>query len=198
MPRDGDVAGREDRHPGRDVLSPAAIGVEQKKTIAALRHVDAEPDEADGAVAQIVTLPAALGDAGDAEQRAGNLAIARIAEPAVERAQGEDKPVPARWRQCRGIVTGVSAGQAAPETKRGGGANLEELVKRQEDSERSVSIVEMYTQRGATALDKTFGIIGGGAWLERHGGELKSGIGKLSRQPRQCDHARERLRRPEN
>jgi len=43
----------------RRVVTSAAIGIEQQKPIAAFHHVEAEPDQADCAVAQVVAFPAA-------------------------------------------------------------------------------------------------------------------------------------------
>src|SRR5712691_9386349 len=108
------------------------MGIEQQTPIAALHHVETEADEADRAIAQIVTFPAALGHVAGAEKRAGNLAVARVIEPTIEGAQGEDEPVSASLRQRGGIGTEVAAGQAAPEPDCGDRADLEQLVERQE------------------------------------------------------------------
>ena len=43
-------------------LLPTAVGVEQQRAIAAAHHAEAELDEADGAVAQVMALPGPPGD----------------------------------------------------------------------------------------------------------------------------------------
>ncbi len=53
-----------------------AIGIEKQMAISALAHLVAEPAEADGWVAQIVGLPAAIRNALGTEQDSGDFAIA--------------------------------------------------------------------------------------------------------------------------
>ncbi len=67
-------------------LLPPAVGVEQQRAIAAAHHPEAELDEADGTVAQIMALPGSPGDVWGGEQGGGDVAIAGILKPAVERA----------------------------------------------------------------------------------------------------------------
>ena len=74
-------------------LDPAAEGIEQQAAIAALHHRVAEAREPHGPIAKIVGFPAALGHAAGAEESLGDVAVARLLEPAIERAQGEDQAV---------------------------------------------------------------------------------------------------------
>ena len=71
--------------PGSE-LRAAAVGVEQQRAIAAAHHTEAELDEADGAVAQIMALPGSPGDVWRGEQGGGDVAIAGVLKAGVERA----------------------------------------------------------------------------------------------------------------
>jgi hypothetical protein len=175
------------------------MGVEQEKPVATVHHGETELDEADRAIAQIMTFPAAPGHGAGAEERGGNLAVARALEPPVERAQGEDEPVSASLRQRGGIGTGVAAGQAAPEPDRSGRADVEQLVERQENSRRfGTGFVDMYAKHGAVTFDEASGALGRQHSVEGQWRKPKSWISEVSRELCQSDHARQGMWRPED
>jgi len=109
--------------------------VEQKAAVAASHHRESKPDETAGLIAQLVRNPVALGDRGGVEEGCGDFGIGRALKPAVERAQGENEPVAPIGRENTEIGPGFSASCAAPQSERGGGADVEEPIKGQEDRE---------------------------------------------------------------
>lgn len=134
--------------------------MEQQEPIVALHHVEAEVDEANGARAEIVGFPTALGNVAGPEKNPSDFAVARVLKSPIESAQAEDESVAASLRQRSGIGTGLAAGQAAPETDRGDRANLEELIERQENRGRfGASLVDLYAQRRVATLDNPVGVV---------------------------------------
>jgi hypothetical protein len=152
--------------------------MEQQAPIAALHHAKTEADEADRAIPEIMAFPAALGDAGGAEQDFGDLAVGRVLVASVERAQGEDEPVSARLRQHAGIGTGFAAGQTAPEPDGGSGADLEQLVERYDYGGRlRAACVDMNAKHSATMLDEMFSPVACGNRIEKAWRKPKAGLG---------------------
>lgn len=68
-------------------------GIVQQETIAAAHHLDAVSDEAAGLVLARVDFPI-LFRASESEQHFGDGAVAFTAQACVERAQGQDMPLP--------------------------------------------------------------------------------------------------------
>jgi len=66
------------------ILKTLAVGIEEQLAITAFHHVAAEFAKVDGAGAQIVSLPAAFGNAFDAEQNGGDFAIGGFIETPIE------------------------------------------------------------------------------------------------------------------
>ena len=81
---------------GRESENALPKRVEQKLTIAALHKIRPEPAKPDGAIAQIVGLPAVLGYARCAKQRGGDFAVRGIVETPVEGAQRVNEVIPLR------------------------------------------------------------------------------------------------------
>lgn len=145
-------------------LRPAAIGVEKKAAVAVLHHPDAEADETDRAVAEVVSFPARSRDVVRIEEDAGDFPIARTGMPSIQRAQSEDVAVRACPRQRCRIRTRIAAGQTAPETYRGSGTDLEQLVERQEDGGWIYgALVGVNTENASKKLDDVFTAIAGEA-----------------------------------
>ncbi len=65
-------------------LLPPTVGMQQQRAIAAAHHPEAELDEADGPVAQIMALPGSPGDVWGGEQGGSDVAIAGVLKAAVE------------------------------------------------------------------------------------------------------------------
>lgn len=72
---------------------PLFDGIVQQETIAAAHHLDAVGDEAAGLVLACVDFPILL-RAAESEQHFGDGAVAFAAQAGVERAQGQDMPLP--------------------------------------------------------------------------------------------------------
>ena len=61
--------------------------------IAPLHQVEPKPDDAYGAIAQIVSLPTAVRHTFDAEQDLGDITVGCVLEFCIERTQGEDEVI---------------------------------------------------------------------------------------------------------
>src|SRR6185312_16782584 len=68
---------------------PSAEGIEKQAAIAALHHRVAQARQPHGPIAKIVGFPAALRYAAGAEESLGDVTVARLLEPAIERSQCE-------------------------------------------------------------------------------------------------------------
>jgi len=78
--------------------------------------------------------PAAVRHSAASEKRLGDFAVTCLVEPTVERAQRQGEAFAARGGQfCRVSAYGAS-GQTMPKADRRRGANLEELVERQDNA----------------------------------------------------------------
>ena len=128
MSRGGEIA--------TQALSAATVRMEQQPEIAAFHQAEAISDQADRAIAEIMGLPGAAREAAKGEEDFRDLAIACLIETTVERTQGKKEPVSPRPRQGRRIRAWISSRQSAPEAKRRVGAEVEQLVERQDDARR--------------------------------------------------------------
>ena len=115
-------------------LDSAAEGIEQQAAIAALHHGMAQAHEPHRAIAKVVGFPAALGHAAGPEEGFGDVAVARLLEPPIERAQRKRQAVAPGGGKHRGVAPRRAPGQAAPQPERGHGADLEHLIERQDDA----------------------------------------------------------------
>jgi hypothetical protein len=100
-------------------LGPAAEGIEQQAAITALHHRVAEARQPYGAVAKIMSLPAALGNAAGSKKNLGDVPVARVVGSAIERPQREHEAIASGGGQRGRVALGRAAGQAAPKSKRG-------------------------------------------------------------------------------
>jgi hypothetical protein len=172
--------------------------MKEKAAIAAAHHGESEADDAAGLIAQFVRNPVALGDGGGIEQNGGDLGVGRAFEPAIKRAQREDEPAAPLGRERAEDGAWRAPGQRAPQAQRGGGADVEELVKRQEDGDRRADLVlAVNPQLRAAQIDDLIVFFDGQNGLEVSRIEAKSRIGEAVRAFGQGHHARERLRCPE-
>jgi hypothetical protein len=173
--------------------------MKQETAIAAPHHAEPEADEADRAIPQIVSFPAALGDTSGTKKNVGNLAVGGVLVPSIDSPQSEDEPIPACPRQHGGTGTRVTAGQAAPEPDGGSGTDLKQLVERQEDGGRfRTGFVDMDAKHGAMMLAEMLDPIGRKDGPEGEWWKPKAGIGKVSRKPRQGNHTWQSLCCPQN
>jgi hypothetical protein len=139
-------------------LSPAAEGIEQQAAIAALHHRLAQARQSHGPIAKVVGFPAALRHATAAEERFGDVPVARIFEARVERAQRENQAVASAGRQRRRVAPRRAAHQAAPEPQRRRRADLEKPVERQNNARRlrARRFDEVKAEQAAPPLDQPF------------------------------------------
>ena len=86
-------------------LYTAAEGVEQQPTIAALHHAVPQAREPYGSIAKVVGFPATLRQAAGTEEGLGDVAIARLLNASVERAQREHQAFTPGGRECRWVVS---------------------------------------------------------------------------------------------
>lgn len=115
--------------------------MQEKAAIAAAHHGESEPDDPAGPIAQFVRNPVALGDGFDVEQNGGDLGVGRALKPAIQRAQREDEPAASLRCEHAEIGARRPPGQAAPQAERGGDADVEELVERQEDGDGAAVLI---------------------------------------------------------
>ena len=89
--------------PSNAALGPAAEGIKQQAAITALHHRVTQAREANGAIAEIMGFPTALRHAAGAKKSLGDVAVARVVDPAIEGAQSKHKAVTSGGGQRRGI-----------------------------------------------------------------------------------------------
>ena len=112
-------------------------------------------------VTKIVRLPATVEHCAAAKENTGDLPIACVILPPVEGAQRQYQPVTAHPRQRGWVGARISVGQPPPEPGRGGGADLEQLVERQEHGRRvGAGWVETNAEPDAIEFDQAFHAIG--------------------------------------
>lgn len=172
--------------------------MQKQPPIAAFHHLGAEFDQADGAAAQVVGLPAGFGHLLCAEQHGRDLAIAGAGAPPLERAQAQDQPLPACSRQRWGISPGRATDERAPQRNCRGRADVQELVERNDHcpgisagrrcNDPVDAPAEFEGQLQPTALQRSKLL-----W-----GEPEARIDELSRKCRQADDAGQRLLDPAN
>ncbi len=104
--------------------------------ILALHHRNPVTNQTHGPVAQIVMSPMAFRDRVIAEQPACDFAVARVLEPPIQGAQCEEQAVAPSCRQCGQIRAWRTSRGGAPQSQRGHGALLEQLIERQNDGDR--------------------------------------------------------------
>lgn len=173
--------------------------MKEKAAIAAAHHGESEPDDPAGLIAQFVRNPVALGDGFGLEQDGRDLGIGRASEPAIQRAQRQDEPIAPLGSENAEVGTGLAAGQRAPQAQRGGGADVEELVERQEDGDRLADLtVSVKAQAHVAQREDLIVVLGSEKGLEAACVEAESRIGGAVGGRRQGHHARKCLGRPEN
>ena len=104
----------------------------QQEPVAAAHHPDAMGDEATRLVLARIALEILL-CAPKAKQDFGNGAVALAAQPGIERAQGQDMPLPELGGHVAEVGARCSALEGSPEAPRRVGAKLHEVVQRQFD-----------------------------------------------------------------
>ena len=173
--------------------------MKEKATVAAAHHRESEPDEPAGLVAQFVRNPVALGDGGGIEQNSGDLGVGRAFKPAIQRAQREDEPAAPLGRERAEDEAWRAPGQRAPQAQRGGGADVEELVKRQEDGDRRADLVlAVNPQLRAAQFNDLIVVSGSEKRLEAARVEAKSRVSEAVGEFRQGHYARKGLGYPES
>lgn len=101
--------------------------------VAAAHKLEAEPRQAHRAVAQVVLFPSAIRHAVHSEERFGDVVVARMIEPAVERAQREQQASAAVRRQCGRIEPKPPTAQSPREPHGRNEPDLKQDVERQKD-----------------------------------------------------------------
>ena len=173
--------------------------MKEKAAIAAAHHGESKPDDPTGLIPEFVRNPVALGDGFGVEQNGSDLRVGRVLEPAIQRAQCEDEPVAPLGCEHAEVGAWPSPGQRAPQAQRGGGADVEELIERQEDGDRGADLISaVKPQARAAQLDDLIVVFDNEKGLEAARVEPKSRIGEAVRGLGQGHHARERLGRPQN
>ncbi len=173
--------------------------MKEKAAIAAAHHGESEPDDPSSLIAQLVRNPVALGDGGGIEQNGGDLRVSRALKAAIERAQREDEPAAPLGRERAEVGARRTPGQAAPQAERGGDADVEESVERQEDGDGAADLIlAVKPQARAAQLDDLIFVFDSENGLEAARVEAKFRIDEAVRSFGQGHHARERLGRPEN
>lgn len=172
--------------------------MKEEAAIAAAHHGESESDDPAGLIAQFVRNPVTFRDGFGVEQHSGDLGVGRPLKPAIQSAQREDEPVAPLGSEHTEVGAWCSTGQRPPQAERGGGADVEELVKRQEDGDRRADLVlAVDPQLRAAQIDDLIFFFDGQNGLEASRIEAKSRIGEAVRAFGQGHHARERLRCPE-
>ena len=104
--------------------------------ILALHHRNTVTNQAHGPVTQIMIFPVFFRDRVITEQRAGDVAVARIRKPPVKGAQCQEQAAPSvRWQRSH-IRAWRASPDCTPKSQRGGGAVFEQLIERQNDGYR--------------------------------------------------------------
>lgn len=172
--------------------------MKEKAAIAAAHHGESEPDDPAGLIPQFVRNPVALGDGRGIEQDGSDLGVGRAFKPPVQRTEREDEPVTPLGCERAEVGTRCAACQPAPQAECGGGADVEELVEREEDGDRVADPIHPVQPQARTAqFDDLIFVLDRENGLEAARAQAKSRIGEDVRGLRQGHHARERLGRPE-
>lgn len=166
-------------------LSAATVGMEQQPEIAAFHQAEAVSNQADRAIAEIMGLPGAAREAANGEEDFRDLAVACLIETTVERTKSEEKPVPPRPRKGCRVRAGISLGQGTPEAKRRVGAEVEQLVERQDDARRLPvrGLDDVQTEQIFAPLDQALGSLFGDDGTESWRLNALVRIGEIWRDP---------------
>lgn len=70
--------------------------MEQEEPITVLHHFKTIVHEANRTISEVMAFPSTSRNLADAEQGICDLTVACLRKPTIQRAQSEDKPVPAR------------------------------------------------------------------------------------------------------
>jgi hypothetical protein len=110
--------------------------MEKQAAIAAQHHRMAQANQPYGPIADVMGFPAAIGHTGGPEEGLRDVAIARLLEPAIKRAQGEGQTIASGGGQRGRVATRRAARHTAPQPERGRCADLEHSVERENDARR--------------------------------------------------------------
>lgn len=106
---------------GAEIATPVVVAldsaterIEQQAAVAALHQREAQARETHGTIAKVIGFPAAVRYLSAAEEGLGDLPIACLLDPAVERAQRQDQALSSGGGQFGRVPTGRASGQAAP------------------------------------------------------------------------------------
>jgi hypothetical protein len=128
--------------------------MKQKTAIAVAHHRESEPDDAARLITQLVRNPIALGDGFGVEQNGGDLGVGRALKPAIQRAQRQDEPVAPLGCEEAGVGSRRTPAQRTPQAERGGGADIEELVEREENRDGITDLImSVQSQARAAQFD---------------------------------------------
>jgi len=128
--------------------------MQKQLPVAAIHQGHPETHEASGAIAQVMGDPAAFWNGVGAKQSGRNLTVRRAIEAAVQRAQGEDKPLSSCVRQRRRVSPRLAAVEHAPEAQCSGHPDFKEAVERQKNRIRlGFATLQMHTKPGAEPFD---------------------------------------------
>ena len=166
--------------------------------ILALHHRHPVTNQAHRPVAQIVMSPMAFRDRVVAEQPAGDVAVTRVLEPPIQGAQREEQAVAAGWWQRRQIRAWRTSRCGTPQSKRGRGALLEQLIERQNDGDRFAARFRycVSTKIPVGMPQHEIRIPDGRCEHLRHGRD-EVRVDKFRRRRRKMDYAGECRRRPQ-
>lgn len=101
--------------------------------ISAAHEPEAKLRQAHRAIAQVVLLPAPIGQPMRAKESLGNVAVARVIETAIQRPQREQQAIASVRRQCGRIGPETPARQRPSEPQGRDDPDLEQAVERQQD-----------------------------------------------------------------
>jgi hypothetical protein len=173
--------------------------MKEKAAIATAHHRESEPDDPAGLIAQFVRNPVTFRDGFGVEQNSGDLGVGRPLKPAIQSAQREDEPVAPLGSEHTEVGAWCSTGQRPPQAERGGGADVEELVEREEDGDRSADLIfAVKPQARAAHFDDLIFVFDSENGLEAVCVEAETRIGEAVGDFGQGHDARKRLGRPEN
>lgn len=173
--------------------------MEEKAAIAAAHHGESEPDDSAGLIPKFVRNPVAFRDRRGVEQDGRDLRVGCPLKSGIQRAQRADEPVAPLWREHAEIRTGGAPGQRAPQAERDGGADVEELVERQEDGDSAADLILAVKPEARTAqFDDLIVVVDRENGLEAARVEAETRIGEAVRCSGQSHHARKCLGCPEN
>ena len=134
------------------------VRISQQVEIAAAHEFEAAADEANGAIAQLVGLPAGTSwNAGTPEQALRKDAIALARQAAVDGPEREAEPVTTLVRQTLGRAALWPPHDDAPQAQRGVGARGEVRVERDDDRSRrrrACAAHEHHGQPGMALIDE--------------------------------------------